>query len=169
MHDLGKIGIPDAVLKKEGQLTDEEYNEIKRHPIYTDKILGPMHLSKFIIDAATQHHEKLGGGGYPFGLSEDEICMGARVIAAADVFDALTSKRTYRDKMTVEKALQVLREDINSHFDKNVVLSLINVIGDGIETSEISDVYHELEFADLQNLNKFLVNLTEHLVEDDLR
>ena len=169
LHDLGKIGVPDAVLKKEGKLTDEEYNEIKKHPFYTDKILGPMHLPNFIVDAATQHHEKLGGDGYPFGLSGNEICIGARVIAVADVFDALTSKRTYRDKMTVEKALQILREDINNHFDKNAVLSLINVISDDIETSEISDIYHELKFSDLQHLNKFLVNLTKHLIEDDLR
>jgi len=93
MHDLGKIGIPEEILGKPGKLTTEEFNEVKRHPVLTSKILEPIKLPDFIVEGAVLHHERLDGSGYPFGLKGQKIPLFARIIAVADVFDALTSSR----------------------------------------------------------------------------
>lgn len=163
MHDLGKIGVLDAVLRKEGKLTDEEYNEIKKHPGFTRKILEPIYLPENIVFAASQHHERLDGRGYPYGLKEGEIHYFAKVIAVADVFDALTSDRPYRPAMPVEKALTILCEGRGKEFDSEIVMALIEAIKDGLMAQE--DMYRDLKYSDLQNLNSFLVMITEQLLQ----
>lgn len=160
LHDLGKIGISDAILRKVGKLTDEEYKEMKQHPSYTEKILTPIKLHEDIVKAVVHHHEKLDGGGYPSGLSGDQITIGARILAVADVFDALTSNRSYRKAMVVEDALKILIDGIDSHFDKNVVVALIKSLEDGREKEELASVYSELSFCDVNQLNTFLLSLT---------
>jgi putative nucleotidyltransferase with HDIG domain len=160
MHDIGKIGILDSVLNKAGRLTEDEYVEIKKHPRITHKILEPIRLPDNIVLAAAQHHEKINGTGYPLGLAGDEMHEFAKIIAVADVFDALTSDRPYRPSMSVEKALTVLCEDADKAFEREVVLALIEEINDGITAQNVKDIYRDLKYHDLQNLNQFLIMLT---------
>ena len=104
MHDIGKIGIRDSVLQKEGKLTDDEYKHIQEHVRITHDILEKIHMSqdfKTITEIACSHHEKYDGSGYYRHLSGENIPYGGRILAVADVFDAITSKRHYRDKMHV--------------------------------------------------------------------
>jgi len=105
LHDLGKIGIPDSVLHKKGQLTDEEFSIIKEHEIVSAKILEPIKEFRDIIPYILYHHENFDGSGYPHGLAADFIPQGARVIAVADMFDALTTGRVYKQAFSVEEAV----------------------------------------------------------------
>lgn len=165
MHDLGKIGVSEVVLRKTEKLTADEYEEVKKHPLFTGKILEPIQLPKLITDTAIQHHERLDGSGYPYGLSGDAIALSPRIVAVADVFDALTSARTYRPAMAVEKALNILIEDVDRKFDRDVVAALILALKSEICLTELSDIYRDLQFADIQNLNHFLVGLETKLIE----
>jgi GAF domain-containing protein len=123
MHDIGKIAVPDAILQKPGKLTPEEFKEMQRHTIYGGEILAGsdvpvLQLSQKI---AITHHEKWDGSGYPYGLSGEQIPLVGRITAIADVFDALTSKRCYKEAMPLEKANAILREGTGKHFDPAVV------------------------------------------------
>jgi HD-GYP domain-containing protein (c-di-GMP phosphodiesterase class II) len=120
LHDLGKIGTPDAVLKKPGKLTDEEFEIIKQHAAYTRTIVRNLKLPpelKGLAEESAGHHERLDGSGYPDGLRGEAIPLVARILAVADVFDAITSKRHYRDAMRIDQALDVIRRGEGSHFD----------------------------------------------------
>ena len=124
LHDIGKIGIKDSVLQKEGKLTSEEYKHIQKHVEITHNILEKIHMSKDfqqITEIACSHHEKYDGTGYYRGLKGDEIPFGGRILAVSDVFDAITSKRHYRDKMPIEKVIEIIMNGSGSHFDPNVV------------------------------------------------
>lgn len=124
LHDIGKIGIRDAVLQKEGKLTDEEYKHIQEHVKITHDILEKIHLSddfKLITDIACSHHEKWNGTGYYRHLGGEDIPYGGRILAVSDVFDAITSRRHYRDKMPIANVIRILINDSGSHFDKNIV------------------------------------------------
>jgi putative nucleotidyltransferase with HDIG domain len=164
MHDLGKIGVPEKILGKPGKLTKEEFDEIKKHPVLTNKILEPIELPPFIVDAAVQHHERLDGRGYPQGLKGDGISFYAKIIAVADVFDALTSSRPYRDSMTVEDALTILCEGIDKEFDRQVVLALISALKDEEEDEALSELFSRLKFVDIHRMNQFLLQLAQLLV-----
>ena len=159
MHDLGKIGVPESILGKPGKLTEDEFREIKKHPLLTNKILEPIHLPTLIVDAAVQHHERVDGKGYPFGLKGEQISLFGRIIAVADVFDALTSKRPYRDAMTVEKALGILCEDIDKAFDPAAVQAFVRALQTEEIEKEWIDTMPDLRFADLNHLGRFLVDL----------
>ena len=124
LHDYGKIAIPDSILKKNGRLTPGERDIINTHPVLTQQILDqvPFHgLQKQIPEITGAHHEHWDGSGYPEGLKGEEIPLGARIIAVADFFEAITSKRHYRDPMPMEKALRLLRESSGSHFEPKIV------------------------------------------------
>jgi HD-GYP domain-containing protein (c-di-GMP phosphodiesterase class II) len=124
LHDYGKIGIRDEILKKPGALTYKEHIEIRSHALKTKLILDQMNFSEEYSEIpflAGAHHEKVDGTGYPKGLKGEEIPLGARIIAVADVFEALTAKRHYRDPMEPEEALNILKEGINTAFDKKIV------------------------------------------------
>lgn len=128
LHDVGKLRVPDAVLKKPGRLTDQERLEIELHPVHSLAILGDNDLRGWIGPAIRAHHEKLDGSGYPDGLKGDEISMAARIIAVADVFDACTSKRIYRKDtkaMSDEDAIAELRKMKGSAMDPDVVEALV--------------------------------------------
>lgn len=161
MHDLGKIGISEIILGKPDRLTAEEFCHIQQHPVFTDRILQPIHLANHIIQGAIQHHERLDGTGYPRGLRADDISLFGRIIAVADVFDALTSKRPYRDAMPVETALKILCEDVDKQFDRKVVLALIKALQIDIPNGALQEVGEILKFDGLQNLNIFLRELAE--------
>jgi HD-GYP domain-containing protein (c-di-GMP phosphodiesterase class II) len=129
LHDYGKIGVDDAILKKPGRLTEEEYEHIKTHAEKSRKILERVNFEgvyKEVPDVAASHHEKLDGTGYPRGLTEDEIPFGGKIIAVADVFEALTSKRHYRDPMPINEALDHLVNHAGNHFDKSCVGAFID-------------------------------------------
>ena len=111
LHDIGKLKIPKEVLEKPGKLTDEEFNIIKEHPYFTWKILSHIEGLTVIMNWASYHHEKLNGRGYPFHYGADQICLGARVLAVADIFSAITEDRPYRKGMEKEKALAILKGD----------------------------------------------------------
>ena len=124
LHDIGKIGIRDSVLQKEGKLTDEEYKHIQQHVKITYDILSRIYFSKEYEDIAriaASHHEKFDGSGYFRKLAGHKIPLGGRILAVSDVFDAITSKRHYRSKMPIEKAIDILIKDSGTHFDKEMV------------------------------------------------
>jgi len=110
LHDLGKIGVPDAVLLKPGRLTASEYNAIKEHPVIGANILGPIPTLKQVIPVILHHHERMNGSGYPDALQGSQIPLWSRMTAVADTYDALTSDRPYRDGMPDEKAFQIIED-----------------------------------------------------------
>ncbi len=129
LHDYGKIGVPDAILKKEGPLTEEEYEVVKAHSARTMEILEQINFEGILCqvpEIAGSHHEKLDGSGYPRGLKGREIPLGARIIAVADYFEAITAKRHYREPMPLEEAFETLRAGIGRHFEKRIVEALIH-------------------------------------------
>lgn len=124
MHDLGKIAVEDRVLRKQGKFTPEEYNEMKKHSAegarIVKQILDGIEDPQFVRIAkniANYHHEKWDGSGYPEGLAGEDIPIEARIMALADVFDALVSKRCYKDAYTYDKAFSIIEESIGTHFD----------------------------------------------------
>ncbi len=128
LHDIGKIGISDTILNKPGKLTDEEFEIMKTHAAYGGRIAREIfegeidqELTDAVCDIATHHHEKWNGKGYPEGLTGENISLGARIMAVADVFDALISKRVYKDAVSIDKAYSILIEDSGSHFDSSIV------------------------------------------------
>jgi hypothetical protein len=124
LHDYGKIGIKDDILKKQGPLTFEEREEIKTHSEKTRRILDQVNFAGIysqVPEIAESHHEKWDGTGYPRGLKGEDIPIGARILAVADVFEAITAKRHYRDPMPLEEALSILESERNKHFDSRIV------------------------------------------------
>lgn len=127
MHDIGKIGIPDVILMKEGPLDDNEFEIMKRHPQIGYEILkdSPSPYLQMGAIIALHHHEKFDGSGYPSGLKGEEISLEARIAAVADVFDALITKRPYKDAWTVAAAFAYITEQKHGHFDPQCVDALI--------------------------------------------
>lgn len=123
MHDVGKIGIPDDILKKPGKLSDEEFDVMKRHPVIGGEILSnpSSELMRLAREIALSHHERFDGAGYPSGLKGEEIPLSGRIVAVADVFDAISCDRVYRPAMPLDKALRIIEESSGSHFDPRIV------------------------------------------------
>ncbi|MDO9629069.1 MAG: PAS domain S-box protein [Acholeplasmataceae bacterium] len=121
LHDIGKMGISDSILLKPGKLTDDEFAEIKKHPVYAYDMLSNIEYLRDALDIPYCHHEKWDGTGYPQGLRGDEIPLAARIFAIIDVFDALTSDRPYRKAWTYEKTIDYIKEQSGTHFDPMVV------------------------------------------------
>ena len=120
LHDLGKVGVPDAILNKPGTLTDAEYEVIKTHPEVGIRVLAGHPLVALAQPAILHHHETPDGRGYPHRLTGDEITMDARVVGICDAFDAMTSTRPYRRGMPIERALTIIEERIGSQFDPSL-------------------------------------------------
>lgn len=125
LHDIGKIGIPDNILGKPGHLTDDEFEKMRKHPSIGAGIMKNVRLLKEELPALSEHHEHIDGSGYPSGLSGEQISLFGRIVAVADVFDALTSDRPYRKAMDVEDVLNRLQQDSGSHFDAKCVQALL--------------------------------------------
>ncbi len=126
LHDIGKIGVSDVILTKPGRLTAEEYEEVKKHPLIGARIIGQVNLLEAVIPALAQHHERIDGKGYPLGLSGDNIALIARIVAVADVFDALTSDRPYRPAIDLETSLDILRKSAGDHLDARCVEAFLH-------------------------------------------
>ncbi len=124
LHDYGKIGVPDSILKKPGRLTREEYDIVKTHAMKSRHILEQINFSgalSMVPEIAGAHHEKCDGSGYPLGLRQEDIPLGARIIAVADFFEAITAKRHYRDPLPLDVAFHLLDKERAIHFDKDIV------------------------------------------------
>lgn len=126
-HDMGKIAVPEYILDKPGKLTDEEFALIKKHPAKGAEILDPIKAYHEAIPIVAQHHERFDGLGYPLGLAGEEISPGARVLAVADVFDALYSDRPYRKGWELDKVISYLEENAGSSFDPEVVKAFMRI------------------------------------------
>ena len=147
MHDIGKIGVPDVVLQKPGRLTDEEFAIIKKHAADGGKIiretfghLGDKEYTEMAYQVARYHHEKWNGKGYPEGLKENDIPLCARIMAVADVFDAVSEKRCYREAMPLEQCFSIIKDGAGRDFDP-VVAELFLEIKDKVTQihGEIND------------------------------
>jgi|GEM_PF-522884 len=149
LHDIGKIGIPDDILHKPGRLSDEERAVMEKHVLIGEKVVKNMDeqfksiFNHSLMDRAVEiisgHHEKYDGSGYPRGVKAKNIPLAGRIVAAADVFDALTSKRIYKEAMSIEEAIFVMKTQMNGHFDTEIVKCLEESI------AEILPVYEELK------------------------
>lgn len=121
LHDIGKMGVPDEILRKPGALTDEEWREMRRHPELAAEMLEGIDYLRAALPIPLCHHEKWDGSGYPRGLAGEAIPLEARLFAVVDVYDAVTSVRPYRDPMTQTEALDLIRAGTGTHFDPDVV------------------------------------------------
>lgn len=135
-HDIGKIGISDNILKKESKLTNEEYDEIQTHTSLGVDILTRNKVFKEIIPIVEYHHEKYDGNGYPFKLKGDEIPLAARITAVADTFDAMTSKRSYRDPIPLTDVVEEFKKCSGTQFDPNIVNTFLDIINNEYDVIE---------------------------------
>jgi HD-GYP domain-containing protein (c-di-GMP phosphodiesterase class II) len=131
LHDVGKIGVDDRVLKKPGSLTPEEFELMKQHPVKGANIMRPVSQLKEMLPGIELHHEHVDGRGYPYGLAGHQIPLMARIIAAADTLDAVTTNRPYQSAMDIEYALARIKTLAGTKFDVAVVTALENVIQKG--------------------------------------
>jgi len=130
LHDIGKVGVPDNILLLRRKLNDEEFEEMKKHTIYGAKVLEhpENELLKVARDVALGHHENFDGSGYPYGLQGDDIPLEARIVSVADVFDALMSKRVYKEGWGLNKTLEFIKEQTGRKFDPKVVQALFKCL-----------------------------------------
>ena len=128
VHDIGKLSVPDAVLKKPGPLSDEEFALIKRHPESGDRLLEDLGFGNDVRQLVRDHHERLDGSGYPYGTAGSELSLDVRILAVCDVYDALISNRVYRRAWSHERAIALLREETGSAFDAKCVAALERVL-----------------------------------------
>jgi energy-coupling factor transport system substrate-specific component len=128
LHDLGKVAVPGSILDKPGKLTDEEFAVIKEHAQLTIDILKEITPFRDLASVAAYHQERYDGSGYPHGLKGEEIPIPSRVLAVADVFDALTSDRAYRKAMNMGEAVGILKKGSGSLFDPEVLAIALNIL-----------------------------------------
>jgi response regulator RpfG family c-di-GMP phosphodiesterase len=128
LHDIGKVGLPEAILNKPGPLTEAEFAVVREHPVAGERILSPIIRDPLVLAAIRSHHERYDGFGYPDGLIGDQTPLLARIIAVVDCFDAMTSARAYRNAMPVAAALAVVAEEAGTHLDPQLVPPFIAVI-----------------------------------------
>lgn len=133
LHDVGKIGVPDAVINKPGRLTDEEFEKIKTHPVRGDKILRNIEEMPKLAIGARWHHERFDGRGYPDGLSGEEIPEEARIIAVADAYDAMTSNRSYRGFIPQDVVKEELEKGSGTQFDPRFAAIMLEIISEDTE------------------------------------
>ena len=127
-HDVGKIGVPDNILQKNGKLSDDEYSEIKNHPTIGAHILSSASIFQDIIPIVKHHHERFDGRGYPGQLKGEEIPYLARIAAVADSFDAMTSRRVYRDSLPINVVIEEIEKNKGTQFDPNVADAFLDIL-----------------------------------------
>lgn len=139
-HDIGKIGVPDSILLKEAKLTSEEYSEIKNHPSIGKQILSNASIFQDMIPIVYHHHEKFDGTGYPTGLAGEDIPLFARIAAVADTFDAMTTKRSYRNALPLEVVRAEIEKCSGTQFDPAIAKVFLDILD-----------HHYDEILDIQN------------------
>lgn len=142
-HDIGKIGVPDQVLLKPCRLTEEEYDEIKKHPVTGARILEGITQLRGIVPMVRGHHERYDGSGYPDGLAGAEIPLGARIIAVADAFDAIVSNRQYRRGKSFEEAIEEIGREQGVQFDPQLAELFTDFFRDDVKEQEIRKLYSQ--------------------------
>ncbi len=162
LHDIGKIGVPDAVLNKPGKLTQEEYQLMKQHTVIGAEILKDIEMLPGIDIGAKYHHERYDGKGYPDGLKKEEIPKIARIIAVADAYDAMTSNRVYRKQLTDEKVMSELEKGNGTQFDPEAVTALLKLLKEG-KIENISQKAQEEEH--LSDASQILARIMERQEE----
>ncbi|MBO6088675.1 GAF domain-containing protein [bacterium] len=170
LHDIGKIGIRDSVLQKEGKLTDEEYKHIQEHVKITHDILNKIYMSedfKQITEFACSHHEKYDGSGYYRKLSGENIPYGGRILAVADVFDAITSKRHYRDKMPIQNVIDILILGKDKHFDGKLVDEFLKIPTDKIVKVFLTESHNLLNDEDEKTLSNYNLKNIYDIISDE--
>jgi HD-GYP domain-containing protein (c-di-GMP phosphodiesterase class II) len=128
LHDVGKIGIPDHILMKKGRLTPKEFEEVKKHPGIGSNLIGQVRVLNNVLPAIAEHHERLNGSGYPLGISKDQISMMGRIVAVADVFDAMSTDRPYREAICTQKVLDNLHRNAGILYDVDCIDALDRMI-----------------------------------------
>ena len=132
LHDIGKIGVPEAILQKRGSLSSEEWQIMRGHPVIGAQIVAPFEFFEGAARVIRHHHERWDGSGYPDGLLRDDIPLEARIVAVADVFDALTSARSYRPALTRDAARALVRQEAGRTLDATIVAALLDMLdGEG--------------------------------------
>ena len=170
LHDIGKIGIRDSVLQKEGKLTDEEYKHIQEHVKITHDILDKIYMSedfKQITGIACSHHEKYDGSGYYRKLAGEDIPYGGRILAVADVFDAITSKRHYRDKMPIQNVIDILISGKDKHFDGRLVDEFLKISTDKIVKVFLTENHNSLKNEDEITLGNYNLKDIYDIIADE--
>ncbi len=170
LHDIGKIGIRDSVLQKEGKLTPEEYSHIQEHVKITHNILEKIYMSedfKMITEIACSHHEKYDGTGYYRQLKGEDIPYGGRILAVSDVFDAITSRRHYRDKMPIANVINILIKDSGTHFDKNIVDAFLRISADKIVRVFLTENHHSFKQEDAELLSHYNLRDIFNFINDE--
>ena len=143
-HDVGKIGVPDNILQKNGKLSDDEYSEIKKHPTIGVHILSTASIFQDILPIVKHHHERYDGKGYPSQLKGNDIPYLARIAAVADAFDAMTSKRVYRDSLPIEKVISEIENNKGTQFDPEIADAFLDILkNDYDKIKEIQEKYKE--------------------------
>src|ERR1700694_1755033 len=128
LHDVGKIGVPETLLNKPGALTEAEYARVQDHVRVGIEILAPLSLPRKVMDAIQDHRERWDGQGYPRKLAKEQISMGGRILAADDAFDALTSRRAYREPLAPQETIDLLAAEAGAMFDPQVFDALKRVV-----------------------------------------
>jgi HD-GYP domain-containing protein (c-di-GMP phosphodiesterase class II) len=128
VHDIGKIGIPEEILNKQGKLTSYEYEIMQQHPALGASIIKDIPFGDRVVEGVLHHHERLDGKGYPLGISGDDIGIQARIIAVCDVWDALTSNRAYRDALPYHEALKIMEEGRGTQFDSTILDHFLHIV-----------------------------------------
>lgn len=129
LHDIGKMAVPDCILRKPGPLTEEEWEVMRKHPVHAQEFLSHIDYLRPAMDIPYCHHERWDGSGYPIGLAGEDIPLAARIFAVIDVFDALTSDRPYRDAWSIDRALAHIESNSGTHFDPAVVEAFLERVG----------------------------------------
>jgi len=128
LHDVGKLAVSNLILDKPGKLTDEEFAQIREHPVHSLRILERASCFAPIAALAANHHERLDGGGYPLGLRADDLDLPMRVLAVADVYEALTADRPYREALPVRRALEIIARDVPARLDPAAFAALCDLV-----------------------------------------
>ncbi len=162
LHDVGKIGVPDSIITKDGKLTPEEFDEIKKHPVIGKQILGSINRSPYLSIGANYHHERYDGRGYPDGLKGEDIPEMARIIAVADAYDAMTSKRSYRDPIPQHKVREEIVKGTGTQFDPQFAKLMLHLIDrdEEYEMKEREDV-KELAGKDILVCDEYKEDVSE--------
>lgn len=169
VHDVGKVGVMDAIIGKQGPLTDEEYRLVKQHPDIGAEILGLLEGFEEIVPLVRYHHERWGGNGYPLGLKGEEIPLGARILAVADTVDAMFSDRPYRKSPTYNEVMEELLRCMGTQFDPKVVQAFFNVVkeqGPSFFKNSAAVVDRKIQFQELPEIGENVRYLKRSMLAD---